>query len=188
MSDQYIVVEDPENRYFEGSLIDPKRAAPLQARGVAMLPCCPTLFGRSGAGGYFKRSWGAGWPLDAQHPMIAAQMVLFCGPEHPGLHWVARLAPSEEARINDESGFKVQGQLRIAADSGQRTPNNCRLTPVDRPIDCSRLGKPDARGGWTVRGKATIHCSSEAIYGFALYGHAPGLRVLWAAISCTVDR
>ena len=186
MAKHYIVVEDPEGTYYEGSLVDPLRAAKLTARGAVLLPVEPELFRLSGVGGYSKRAWGAGWPLDSVHPLAVAQLLLLCDPEHPGLHWCARLSRSDAAQASE--GHVVQGSLRIAADTSQRTPHNLRLIPGDSPIDAGKLGKPDARGGWTVRGRATLQCASQGHYGLALYGMAPGLRVLWAAVSCTTDK
>ena len=119
---------------------------------------------------------------------MAAQLLLLCGPTQPGLHWCARLVASEDAGVRAKEGFKIQGSIRIASDTSQKTPYSAKVTPTSNPVDPSKLGEPDARGGWTIRGKATIACPSVGHYPFALYGHAPGLRVLWAAVSCTAER
>ena len=188
---QFIVVEDPKGTFYEGSIVDSRRAAQLEAQGVTLLPVMPEMFELSGVGGYFRRSWGAGFPLDTPHPVMAAPMMLYCDPEHPGLHWRARIEPSEARALVMASGdglYNGQGGLRIAADSGQRTPHSSRLMPVGPNVDVTKLGKPDARGGWTVGGRATIQCASAGHYGFALYGNALGLRVLWAAMSVTTDK
>lgn len=185
----YIVIEDPENQYYEGSLVDPQTAIQLKARGVAVLPCEPNLFKLSGAGGYFKRAWGAGWPLDSMHPKMSAQTALFCDTQHRALHWAARLAPtSDEVRELIGTPNGPVGTLRLAADTSQRTPNHAKLLPNGVAVDVRNLGKPDARGGWVVRGKATVSVMTEGVFGFALYGNAPGLRVLWCAVTTTQER
>jgi hypothetical protein len=175
-----IVVEDPKGEYYEGSLVTEQRAAQLRARGVAMLPVDPQLFKLSGAGGYFKRSWGAGWPLDTPYPVMAAKMILYCDQTHLQLHWLARLAPQEDGK----NLGAAHGALRLAADTGQRA-NNMKLTPVGMPVDVRLLGEPDERGGWTVGGLSRIATPGDGHYGLALYGNAPGLTLLWAAVTNT---
>ncbi len=184
--DQYIVIEDPENQYFEGSLVEAQRAAQLEARGVALLPVVPDLFKKSAAGGFFKRAWGSGWPLDALHPKMTAQTTLFCDPYHKSLHWKARLVATDEFLALPAA--QRQGQLQIVADTGQRTPYNASVVPVDKPVIIRELGAPDANKSWVVGGRATIACQVEGHYGFAIYGHAPGLRVLWTAVSVTLEK
>ncbi len=181
----YIVVEDPENQYFEGSLVEAQRAEQLQQRGVAVLPVVPDLFKKSGAGGFFKRAWGSGWPLDALYPKMTAQMALFCDPIYKQMNWRARLVASPEFLAMDP--VSRQGQLQLVADTSQRTPFNASCVPIDRPVVIRELGAPDARGGWVIGGRATIAVQTEGHYGFSLYGHAPGLRVLWAAVSVTQE-
>ncbi len=94
---QYIVVEDPENSYWEGALVDEQRAGQLRARGVALLPCLPDMFRRSGVGGYARRAWGAGWPLDSAVPRMVAPLTVYLAPE-AGTHvyWLARLVCDQE--------------------------------------------------------------------------------------------
>lgn len=191
MSKQFVVVHDPENTYYEGSLVDPQRANQLRSRGVVLLPVDPELFKVSAAGGYFRRSWGAGWPLDAPHPVISAQLLIYCAPQYPQVHWVARLGLTEEATASGQDKYlDAQGSLRMVCDSSQRTPYNAKLSPQDPPVDVGSLVKtPQAEGGgWVVGGRARVQCATEGHYGFGLYGHAPGLRVLWAAISATGER
>lgn len=184
MHRNFIVVEDPESRYYEGSLVSPQKAAQLVTRGVTLLPVAPELFALSGVGGYMRRAWGAGWPLDSNVPMMTSKLALYCDKEHTALHWCARLVVSEEQEKRND-GKAMQGILRIASDSSQRNPQGSKLSGVGAPIDISKLGAPDARGGWTIAGEAVMSTPGEGHYGFALYGMAPGLRVLWAAVSCT---
>lgn len=194
MSDHetYIVIEDPENQYYEGSLIEAQKAAQLEARGVITLPVMPELFKKSAAGGFFKRAWGSGWPLDALHPKMTSQMTLFCDPVHNCLHWKAKLVPTDEFLALPAA--QRQGQLQIVADTGQRTPYNASVVPIDRPVLIRELGARSpasttaASTSWVVGGRATIACQVEGHYGFAIYGHAPGLRVLWAAVSVTLEK
>jgi hypothetical protein len=188
MSDheQYIVIEDPENQYYEGSLVEAQKAAQLEARGVITLPVVPDLFKKSAAGGYFKRAWGSGWPLDALHPKMTSQMTLFCDPIHKCLHWKAKLVATDEFMA--QPAAQHQGQLQVVADTGQRTPYNASVVPIDRPVLIRELGSPRTDKSWVVGGRATIACNVEGHYGFALYGHAPGLRVLWAAVTVTLEK
>lgn len=72
-----IVVWDPKGDYWEGSLVDDATARIVQTRGGAVLPTTPEHFKRSGCGGFFKRAWGAGWPLDYAAPKLCCPMVLF---------------------------------------------------------------------------------------------------------------
>jgi len=182
MDTQHVVIEDPEGRYYEGSIVDPARARQLSARGACVLPFAGPLMKLSGAGGWVKRAWGAGWPLDTPHPAMTSQVLLYVEPTCRVVHWAARVVPHEEWREGDPM---PQGSLRLAADSSQRVPNATRVVPLDNPVDVSKLGKPDARGGWTVRGKASVACGLAGHYGFAVWGNAPSMRVLWAALSTT---
>ncbi len=181
MNDHHIVVSDPSNEYHAGSIIDISRARQLFAtRAVISLPVQPELFKMSGVGGYMKREWGAGFPLDAIVPRMFCPLTMYCSKEFSHLHWAARLVASE-------TGRKHQGTLRLTADSSQASPLYQSLTEGGPPVDCSKLGTPDARGGWVVRGTAELQVQQPGHYAFAIYGAAPGLRVAWAAISLAAE-
>ena len=184
---QQIVVWDSTDDFWEGSLVDDTRAGQLSARGVALLPVAPELFKRSGVGGYMKRSWGAGWPLDSIAPRVVAPLTLFCNPAHRNIHWKARLVCDASVLAKVEAGERFEGMLRLTADRGQATPFYAGFSPdPNEPVvDIRKLGKPDADGGWTVGGSGVASIPQEGHYGFALYGAAPGLRVAWVAASQT---
>jgi len=184
MENTHVVVDDPEGIYYVGSLVDASRARQLSTRGVTVLPFAAPMMKLSGAGGYVLRSWGAGWPLDDLHPAMTSQLLLYVDPSCRVLHWRARVSPAENAPWLTD-GTVPQGSLRIAADSSQRAPNAARLVPQDSPVDVSRLGRPDSRGGWIVGGKASVACGVAGHLGLAIYGGAPGMRLLWAAVSTT---
>jgi hypothetical protein len=181
----HIVVEDPGGVYFEGSLIDGVRARQLGAKGVTSMPVNPELFQKSGVGGFFMRHWGAGWPLDSLHPRMNCPMLLHCDAEHKVLHWRARLAPTAEFSALDSK--HRAGQIQLAVDTGQRTPFSSTLVGAIKPVAVKELETPDQLGGWVVGGTAALGCRSEGHSGFALYGYAPGLHVLWVAMTATSE-
>ena len=177
MFNRYIVIDDPELQYYDGALVERARAEQLRTRGCSVLPVDPDLFRQSGVGGYFRRAWGSGWPLDGTHPTMHAPMTLFCAERHVLLHWCARL-------VRDTVDLTT-GQLRIAGDPSQHMAGRLAgITPVDKPIDIKLLGDAK-RGGWVVGGTAKLTVGAEGHYGVALYGYAPGLAVLWAACTAT---
>lgn len=184
-NEMFIVVEDPEGQYFEGSLVERQLSVQLQSRGVDLLPVNPELFRQSGAGGFFKRAWGAGWPLDALYPRTNAPMVLYCDALHKVLTWKARLTATPEFLAQPED--QRIGQLQILADVGQISPFHVSLTETGPGVQIKLLGAPDHHGGWTVGGQGTVTCRTEGHAGFALYGYAPGLRVLWSAVTLTEE-
>jgi hypothetical protein len=179
-----IVVEDPEGQYFEGSLVDRQKAAQLEARGVALMPVDPRLFQNSAVGGYFKRAWGSGLPLDSLFPRVQAPMILYCDPQYPVLHWRTRVVASEEFLELDRECRT--GGLHIATDTSQRTPFSATVGGVTSTL-VRELGAPDHDHGWVIGGTAVLTCGHAGHVGLCLYGHAPGLRVLWAAVSTTQE-
>jgi hypothetical protein len=184
----WIVVWDPTNEYWDGSLVDGNRARQLEARGVALLPVNPELFKLAGVGGFAKRSWGAGWPLDYQAPRMACPLTLYCLKEKDFfLHWCARIAPDPAIADKVDEGGKFNGFLRLAADSSQGSALHVGLQGEPSPIDIRELGRRDVHGGWTVGGNAIVRPVQDGFYNFALYGNAQGFRVVWVAASLSAE-
>jgi len=177
MQGTQIVVYDPADEYWEGSLVEDNRAAQLEARGVVLLPVEASLFKLSGVGAYHRRAWGAGYPLSNATPRMNCPLTIFVVPECHSLHWVARLVPDPHLAVDPT------GTLRIVIDSDQPGGSLGGFSMVDPGVDCSKLGPPDNDGGWQIGGKACIYPSHAGHAGLALYGSAPGLRVAWAAVS-----
>jgi hypothetical protein len=186
----WIVVWDPRAEYWEGSLVDELRARQLEAHGVALLPCLPELFKLSGCAGFAKRAWGAGWPLDYAVPRMSAPLTLYLPrADDPStrtragqrLHWKARIVPSDDIRGHVVEGRVYEGSLRMATDNAHASTMHSGFAPQTPPVDMRALGALDAEGGWTVGGAGTCSPASAGFYGFALYGTAPGFRVVWVA-------
>ncbi|GAC1475528.1 MAG: hypothetical protein PVSMB8_00050 [Vulcanimicrobiaceae bacterium] len=178
---EHIVVWDPlghdkERGYWEGSIVDEARAKQLEARGVAVLPVEKQLF--QVAGGFAKRCWGAGWPLDHQQPGYLAPLALYLSRAETlrGLAWLVRLVPDERFK------GKAEGSIRLAPHTGQGNPLHAGYTPEGvAAIAARELGEPDAYGGWTRGGRGLLYLGQDGFHGFAIYGAAPGLRVAWVA-------
>lgn len=185
----WLVVEDPTGEWWEGALVEESRKAQLEARGVVLLPVLPDLFRRSGVGGFHKRAWGAGWPVLPARPTIVAPLTLYCSASFAFVHWAARVMPSSEQyeRIENSEKGVIQGFLRFIADASQAIPNKAGCQPV---VECD-LSTLDNRTvqerGFIVRGSAKVSIPGDGHYGFALYGAAAGLRVVWAAASQSAE-
>lgn len=184
MGASHVVVWDPLNVFWEGSVINSSQAAPLRARGVCLLPCEPSLFTRSGVGGYMRRGWGAGWPLEHGHPTLFCPLTVYATPNHRRIHWMARLLPDPGvAQRARDVGLEMSGMIRLTNDSRQASNYQAAMMPGAPPIDGRQLKRCDEWGGYNVEGHAQINPVQEGHYGFALYGSMPGVRVAWAAIS-----
>lgn len=181
INNSWVVVQDPDGKFWPGAIVDAARANQLRPRGVTLLPVVPALFKLSGVGGYAKREWGSGWPMDETVPRMHSPLTMYCTTELTNFHWAARLVAAPE----HGPGAKFQGTLRFAADPGQPLAMKVGLTPDPaRPsIDVCKLGPPDVHNGWTIGGTATARVPGDGHYGFAIFGTAPGLRIAWAAIS-----
>jgi len=180
----YIVVEDPQGTWWEGAIVDEGRQRQLEARGVVLLPCIPDLFRRSGVGGFHKRAWGAGFPIDPIKPAIVAPLVLYCTQHFNALHWAARVALDEAHLEKVKNGDKAVFDgafIRFIGDSSQANPNKCTVAPNV----IANMSELDDRtlvdDGFILRGSSIASFSSDGHYGFALYGTARGLRIVWAA-------
>jgi hypothetical protein len=181
--DKHIVVYDPKNEYWEGGLVTQEQATQLGARGVITMPIAMELMKRSGVGGFHKRAWGSGVPIDVNVPAVHCPLTLFCAPEYNVLRLVARLQcnPAFVGKLRE--GEKLIGQIRLSQDTGQSTPFTAGLSGNTHPIAAGDLGAPDAQDGWFVRAQAHLAVPMEGHYGFGLYGAIAGVRVAWAAVS-----
>jgi hypothetical protein len=181
--DKHIVVYDPKGEYWEGGLLEIERANQLAARGVVTLPIATELMRLSGVGGFHKRCWGGGYPIDSQIPVVHCPLTLFCTPDFQALHWVARLQcnPAYVGRVRE--GDRLLGQLRLTQDTGQSTPFHVGLSANSKPVDAGELDAIDEDDGWIVRGRALLQAPQDGHYGFGLYGAMAGVQVAWAAVS-----
>jgi hypothetical protein len=172
--------------WWEGSLVDDDRARVLESRDVIVLPVVPDLFKVSGVGGYHKRAWGAGWSLDSMTPKTISPMTIYCSKDLTAIHWAARVMP--EANFIDmisreDNRKQLTGFIRLVSDNSQAIPAKCGLM-AEQYVDVRTLTKDKlVKGCFQIRGTATISVPGDGHYGFALYGYAPGLRVLWSAVS-----
>lgn len=188
----HIVIDDPEGEYWEGAVVDRARAGMLRGRGVIMLPYEPRLAKMSAVGGYFRRGWGAGIPLD-QGPKFHSPMILLVLQALPRVHWCARLIPDPREKMFPREHVKEtmgrsDSKLRLGLDSSQGYSNSGGgVSPIgvmvaqikDLPVE------PDAQGGWTVYGECRLSVPRDGFAEFALYGVAPGFAVSWSAITQT---
>lgn len=174
-----IVVWDPKNEYWEGSLVEEQRARQLEARGVVSLPVAAEMFKHSGVGAFHKRSWGSGYPLDSMVPRMNAPLTLYVNGNYHHIYWAARLV--RDTRVGIE---QFAGSLRLTIDSGQPSALAGGFAGDETTnVDIGRLGAEDEHDGWTIRGSARLYATGEGYVGMALYGMGVGLRIAWAAVS-----
>jgi hypothetical protein len=182
MHEFYIVIEDPDGSYWEGSVIPGQLAKSLEARGVVSIPFEPSL-SHVGNGGFAKRSWGAGYPLDYATPRMVAPLTLYCNKSFLKLTWRARIMPEEQLIERVREGERLDGMLRFASDTGAPTAQVATISSKENPLLIRQLPNLDDYDGWIIGGTAEVNVVQEGHYGFALYGMAPGVRVIWVAAS-----
>lgn len=181
-----IVVWDPKSEFWEGALVDAQQEPKLRARGAVLLPCEPELFKRGGNSGFAKRAWGSGFPLSPTILKLQCPITLLCFRDPAGtghtVHWAARLVSDAQydARTKD-SAFRPGGTVRFVGDSSRMGTSHVQVSPLSPAIDTRELGAKDAHDGWTVRGKVGITLPHDGHFGFAFYGAAEGLSVVWLA-------
>lgn len=180
----YVVAWDPEGKYWEGALVDHAVATMIRGRGGAALPTDPELFQISGVGGYMRRGWGSGWPLDALMPKAICPLSLYLTTDHRTLYWAARLQ-ADDASVGRamESGLDLSSSVQIMSYAPRANMFKAPVTPKENTHQIRALGKADERGGWTIGGTAAVHPAMEGVAAFALYGSGAGVRVAWAALS-----
>lgn len=182
----YIVVEDPDGEYWEGAVIPAGKAKMLEARGVIALPYEPSL-AHIGNGGFMKRSFGGGFPLESRTPRMNAPLTLWLNKSFPWLTWCARLMPDDSIIERVRAGEKLEGILRFSADSQMPTAHVATLSSKQHPLTIKQLGALDDLDGWIIGGSAKVNLSQENHYGFGLYGMAPGVRVIWLAAATAAN-
>ena len=184
--EEFVIIWDPTGEVAEGTITGFKVAELVRQRGGCILPVAPELTRADGAGGYVIRKWGAGGQTlgNIQAKLCCPITVLI--PEGPwqGLHWAARLRPAPEVADAAATGAAVSnGLLRLVADNSRSYTQKCALTPQGENVTGDTLGKTDAAGGWTVRGKGVLSVPMAGHCGFALYGVLPRVLVDWVAVS-----
>jgi len=183
MHKKHIVVYDPKGQWWEGALVDEERARQLTSRDVVVLPVIPDLFKVSGVGGYHKRSWGAGWSLDSSVPRTVSPMTIYCLKDASAFYWAARILPEASFLEDMKEGKPLTGFVRIVPDNSQAIVAKCGLQ-AEQHVEINTLTKDKLVGdSFLVQGSAKISVPGDGHYGFALYGYAPGLRVVWSAVS-----
>ena len=183
----WIVVEDPKGEYWEGSLLSLPVSRQLKARGAAVLPIDPNLMKRSGVGGFMKRAWGAGYPLDYQRHAMCCPLTIYATVRHAKLHWVARLVPGDRIAKLVAEGKPFEGSLQLTADSSQMGTHHAGMQQHQPPVASRDLGKLDELGGWLVGGESVVRLAMDGHHGFGLYGSMPGVRVAWLAATITCE-
>lgn len=180
----FIVLDDPKGEYWDGALVDEAMAKRLAGRGCCVFPSEPELHRKNAVCGFFKRSWGAGWPLDPTLPKAVCPTMLYVVPGFTFLHWRARIqldAALLGDRLTDVP--PLEGSLRLVNDTAQACTVGGGMSAVgDTVVYLSKLGQPDERGGYTIGGSARLNTVMENYHGFALYGVGRGVRVVWCAV------
>lgn len=188
MSQTHVVIEDPQDEYWEGALVDGARAHILKARGAVVLPIEPANLHKSAVGGYYRRAWGSGWPLAESLPAMHCPIVLYAAPAYVmgagRLNAALRLVPAPELVGRVREGARLSGAIRLAAWSGQPSAHSAGFQPAeDTCLDVGTLGPMDDRDGWTHYMGGNLHVPADGFFSCALYGAAAGLRVVWIAVS-----
>lgn len=181
---KHVVVWDPEDKYRDGSLVDDGVAAMVNGRGGSALPVDATLF-ELGCGGYMRRGWGAGWPVDFSIPKMFCPLTLYVTKEHRMVHWTARLVSTIALSGPGVVDPRRDGTIQLAASTSRGNTYQAPLTPKATAKRLLDLGALDADGGWNIGGNAVVNVREEGNHAFALYGAGAGVRVVWAAITAT---
>jgi len=201
---QFIVVEDPKGEFWEGALVDEMNAQALRAREVVLLPVIPDLFRRSGVGGFHKRAWGSGWSVDHFSPRVICPLTMYCAQytdeNHRALsqlNWAAKIVLTDEIKARLKIGHPdlLPGFLKITSDASQFSPFKAGVVPKtdrddrvgDRPAELLFKDlvtyKQKEDGMLVLTGKATLTIPGDGYYGFGLYAMGTGLKVVWLAVS-----
>lgn len=178
----HVVVWDPEDKYWEGSLVDHSVAVQIRQRGGVALPVDPSLFQVAGTGGFFKRAWGAGWVCDFQTPRHFCPLTLYLLKDYKILHWAARLVPTER-NVECTSAPDDSGMITLMSMPARGNSMQASLTSRTAAKRIRDLGPCDSNRGWTIDGNAFANVSGEGQHAFSLYGTGSGIRVAWAAIT-----
>lgn len=182
MHEHEIVIEDPVGDYWEGAIVPVTTAHVLRARGVISLPIASGLVTRGGACGYYRRSWGAGWPLDSDQPRMQAPALLNIVRDERfrRICWAARLRPRTGVDASAlEAGASFDGAIQLIGDSGQ---SGIMGAAVGRMLEQGFMEALSKDGG-VIFGSHALEIAREGPGGLALYGRARGLRLEWLAIT-----
>lgn len=182
----HVVIFDPNGNFWPGALVGGRRVSSLHGEGVRTLPVETSLFTRSGIGGFFMRSWGAGVRLNNPQPKMIVPMTVYVDAACNELHWMVRLMPDltdHPADVPFEVPKRFNGLIRLSQDSQQPGTTVQGLGPSKGDIPLDDLGPLDEHGGWTVQGRSQLSPTGEGYMGVSFYGTAPGLTMVWAAIT-----
>jgi hypothetical protein len=180
--EDWVVVDDPDGEWRDGSLVKLQGARVLFARGIVLLPVDTNLLRQSGVGGYAKRAFGSGVPLDFAQPRLSCPISVFATPLHRSLRWAIQLVAGKEIEGRIERGEPFTGSISLSGDSSQRGSHHAGVRQTNPILQAADLGAPKD-GGWVVTGFADVSLAAEGVHGFAIYGNMPGVRVAWVAAS-----
>ena len=182
--EQWIVVDDPTGKMFEGEVVGQRDIGALAARGATILPFRPDLGKRSGIGGYHKRALGYGTALHPFQQKIAGQIVLFCTPEYRTVFWAAKLIADESVRKLLADKQRVECTVRLAPDATQESAFRAGFSAQGKQwkaVTDLVAGNLDKHGAIVVFGEAGVSVQTPGFYPFALSGSGQGFRVAWVA-------
>jgi hypothetical protein len=182
----YVVVDDPRGEWRDGSLVKRSTAAVLASRGLALLPLTPGLL-HAGCGGYVKRAWGSGVPLDFGTPRLTCPISIFGTALARHLRWAMRLVAGAEVLERIRLGQPFEGTVHVSADTSQRGCLVAGVRQVEPPMNARALGPADEEGGWTLEGAAECALADAGVYGLGVFGAMPGVRVAWLAVALCED-
>lgn len=188
MSEYEVVVHDPTGTYWDGSLIQSTMKSMLATKGGVSLPIDAKTVTQGGASGWYKRAWGAGWPMDYPSSQLACRMLLAVPQGECVVNWAAMLVagpPIEEMlKVPDKLALMGNGILSLASDQ-QPSLQTATYTPTTQPVGLKGLEKDLRAGKGTciVQGRGAVRAERSGVHGFAIYGTMPGMRVAWAALA-----
>lgn len=175
-----LVLSDPRGEYWEGALVTPEMARSLEGREVATIPVIPELFSRNAVAGFFKRSWGGGWPL-GRVPARVSPLILMAVPHLEVLNWRVRIRRGAGA-----GDLPPDALIRLVADGTQVLATTSGFSAMEGGHKhLARIGEADSADGWTLGGEIRISPPTDTYLAMSLYGFGPGYLVEWAAVSQT---
>lgn len=188
MNEYEVVVHDPSGKYWDGSLVLAASIPMLKAGGGISLPVDAKQVTQGGAAGWYKRAWGAGWPMDYPTSQLACRMLLAVPQGESVVNWAAMLVagPPVQEMLQEPNKLSLMGngQVSLASDQ-QQSLQTATYTPMTQPVGLKGLEKELRAGKGTciVQGRGAVRTERAGVHGFALYGSMPGMRVAWAALA-----
>lgn len=188
MNEYEVVVHDPSGKYWDGSLVLAASSGMLRSEGGITLPIDAKQVTQGGASGWYKRAWGAGWPLDYPTPQLACRMLLSVPQGESTVHWAAMLLAGQAVQdmVAEPNKLSMLGNGTVSFTSDQQ-PSLLTATysPNSQPVSLKGLEKELRAGKGTciVRGFGSVRAERAGVHGFAIFGSMPGMRVAWAAAS-----